>query len=106
MEHKKRGERKLLKKRKKKEEEKEKLQESFQIKGKSIFWERKNTSSSKISILMWFHFLALHHKISKTLSKIIEKLFLALFGPSFSLTIYMTWIVPFLFTHELHISSL
>jgi hypothetical protein len=37
MEHKKRGERKLLKKRKKKEEEKEKLQESFQIKGKSIF---------------------------------------------------------------------
>jgi hypothetical protein len=37
MEHKKRGERKLLKKRKKKEEEKEKLQESFQIKEKSIF---------------------------------------------------------------------
>jgi hypothetical protein len=32
----------------KKEEEKEKLQESLQIKGKSIFWEEKNTSTSKI----------------------------------------------------------
>jgi hypothetical protein len=56
--------------------------------------------------LMWFHFLPLHHTISKTLFKIIEKIFLALFGPSFNLAIYITWVVPFLFTHELHICSL
>jgi hypothetical protein len=35
-------------------------------------------------------FLPLHHTISKTLSKIIEKVFFTLFGPSFSLAIYMT----------------
>jgi hypothetical protein len=90
----------------KKEEEKEKLQESLQIKGTAIFWEEKNTSTSKISFLLWFYFLLLHHTISKTLSKIIEKDFLALFGPSFNLAIYITWVVPFLFTHELHIFSL
>jgi magnesium-transporting ATPase (P-type) len=89
------------KEKKEKEEEKEKLQESLQIKGKSIFWEEKNTSTSKISFLMLFHFLPLHHTISKTLSKIIENIFLALFGPSFNLTIYITWVVSFLFTHEL-----
>jgi hypothetical protein len=33
---------------KKREEEKEKLPESLQIKGKLIFWEEKNTSTSKI----------------------------------------------------------
>jgi hypothetical protein len=32
----------------------------------------------------------LHHTISKTRSKIIEKVFLTLFGPSFSLAIYIT----------------
>jgi hypothetical protein len=32
----------------------------------------------------------LHHIISKTLSKIIENVFLAPFGPSYSLAIYMT----------------
>jgi hypothetical protein len=31
---------------------------------------------------------------------------LTLFGPSFSLAIYMTWVVLFLFTYELHIFSL
>jgi hypothetical protein len=91
-------------KKKKKEKGKEKLQESLQIKGKSIFWEKKNTSTSKI--LFWCDFLLLHHTISKTLYKIIEKVFLAHFGPSFSLVRYMTWVVPFLFTHELHIFSL
>jgi hypothetical protein len=60
----------------------------------------------KIFFLMWFYFLPLHHTISKTPSKIIEKVFLTLFGPSFSLAIYITWVVPFLFTHELHIFSL
>jgi hypothetical protein len=42
----------------------------------------------------------------KTLSKIVEKNFLTLFGPSFSLAIYMTWVVPFLLTHDVHIFSL
>jgi hypothetical protein len=60
----------------------------------------------KIFFLMWFHSLPLHHTISKTPSKIIDKVFLTLFGPSFSLAIYITWVVSFLFTHELHIFSL
>jgi hypothetical protein len=64
-----------------------------------------NTSTSKI-FFMWFHFLPLHHTILKTIFKIIEKVFLTLFGPSFSLAIYMTWVLPFSFTHELHIFSL
>jgi hypothetical protein len=51
-------------------------------------------------------FSPLHHTISKTLSKIIEKAFLTLFGPFFSLEIYMTWVVPFLLAHELHVFSL
>jgi hypothetical protein len=72
----------------------------------SQYFVRRRTLQRQRSFLMWFHFLPLHHIISKTLSKIIEKVFLALFGPSFSLAIYMTWVVPFLFTHELHIFSL
>jgi hypothetical protein len=48
----------------------------------------------------------LHHTISKTLFKIIEKVFLALFRQSFNLAIYITMIVPFLFTHVLYIFSL
>jgi hypothetical protein len=72
----------------------------------SQYFERRKKLQLQRSFLMWFHFLPLHHTISKTLSKIIDKVFLALFGPSFNLTIYITWIVPFLFTHELHIFSL
>jgi hypothetical protein len=72
----------------------------------SQYFERRKTLQLQNSFLMWFHFLPLHHNISKTLSKIIEKVFLTLFGPSFSLAIYIAWIVPFLFTHELHIFSL
>jgi hypothetical protein len=64
-------EKKVLKK-KEQRKGKRKLQESLQIKGKSIFSEEKNTSTSKI------------------LSKIIEKVFLTLFCPSFCLEIYMT----------------
>jgi hypothetical protein len=60
----------------------------------------------KVFFLMWFHFLPLHHTISKTPSKIIEKVLLTLFGPSLSFAMYITWIVPFLFTHELHKFSL
>jgi hypothetical protein len=92
------------KKEKEREKGKEKPQEYLQIKGKSIFWEEKKHFNFKKSFLC--DFLPLHHTISKTLSKIIEKVFLTLFGPSFSLAIYMTWVVPFLLTHELHIFSL
>jgi hypothetical protein len=75
-------------------------------KRRSQYFERRKTLQLQRFFLMWFHFLPLHHTISKTLSKIIEKVFLALFGPPFGLAIYMTWVVPFLFTHELHIFSL
>jgi hypothetical protein len=57
---------------------------------------REKHLTSKIPFLMWFHFLPHHHTISKTLSKIIEKAFLAFFGQSFNLAIYITWVVPFL----------
>jgi hypothetical protein len=49
----------------------------------------KSTSTSKI-LFDVIPFSPLHHTISKTLSKIIEKVFLTLFGPSFSLAIHMT----------------
>jgi hypothetical protein len=92
-------------KKREKEKEKEKLQKSLEIKGKLTFWEEKYASTSKF-FSMWSHFLPLRHTIPKALSKIIEKNFLTLFGPSISLAIYMTWVVPFLLTHELHIFSL
>ncbi len=88
-----------------KREEKERHQESSN-KGEVNILRGEKHFNFKISFLMWFHFLPLHHTISKTFSKIIEKVFLTLFGPSFSLAIYMTWVVPFSFTHELHIFSL
>jgi hypothetical protein len=72
----------------------------------SQYFERRKILQLQRFFLMWFHFLPLHHTFSKTLSKIIEKVFLALFGSSFSLAIYMTWVVPFLFTNKLHIFSL
>jgi hypothetical protein len=78
----------------------------FSNKRGSQYFERRKTLQLQKSFLMWFHFLSLHHTISKTLSEIIEKVFLTLFGPSFSLEIYITWVVPFLFTHGLHIFSL
>jgi hypothetical protein len=73
--------------------------------GGQYFRRRKTLQLQKI-FLMWFHFLPLHHNVSKTLSKVIEMIFLTLFGPPFSLAIYMTWVAPFSFTHELHIFSL
>jgi hypothetical protein len=82
-----------------------KLQNSLQIKGKLTYWEEKDLSTPKIYFDV-IPFSPLHHTISKTLYKIIEKIFLTLFGPSFSLAIYMTWVVPFFLTHELHIFSL
>jgi hypothetical protein len=102
--------RSIEKKREKKEEkEKEGKPKAPRVssnKRGSQYFERRKTIQLQKSFLMWFHFLPLHLTISKTLSKIIEKVFLTLFGPSFNLAIYMTWVVPFLFTHELHIFSL
>jgi hypothetical protein len=45
------------------------------------YFERRKTLQLQKLYLMWFHFLPLHHTILKTLSKIIEKNFLILFGP-------------------------
>jgi hypothetical protein len=94
------------KKKKEKGKRKEKAPRVSSNKRGSQYFERRKILQLQRSFLMWFYFLPLHHTISKTLFKIIEKVFLALFGPSFSLAIYMTWVVPFLFTHELHIFSL
>jgi hypothetical protein len=69
----------------------------------SQYFERRKTLQLQKLFLMWFHLLPLHHTILKTLSKIIEKIFLTLFGLSLSLAIYITWVVPFSFTHEVHI---
>jgi hypothetical protein len=57
----------------------------------SQYFERRKTLQLQKLVLMWFYFLLLHHTILKTLSKIIEKPFLTIFGPSFSLAIYITW---------------
>jgi hypothetical protein len=81
------------------EKEKEKEKENL------TFWEEKYASTTKI-LFNVIPFSPLHHTISKTLSKSIDKIFLTVFGPSFSLATYMTWVVPFLLTHELHIFGL
>jgi hypothetical protein len=54
----------------------------------SQYFERRKTLQPQKSSLISFHFLPHHHTISKTLTKIIEKVFLTFFGPS--LAIYMT----------------
>jgi hypothetical protein len=90
----------------KKEEGKRKAQIASLNKRGSQYFNRRKTLQLQKFFLMWFHFLPLHHTISKTLSKVIQKVFLTLFWPSFSLAIYMTWVIPFSFTHELQIFSL
>jgi hypothetical protein len=88
----------------KKGNEKEKLQESLQIKRESQYFERRKTFQLQ-NLLTLVHFLPLHLTIFKTLSKIIWESFITLFGLSFNLAICMTWVVSFVFTHELHIFS-
>jgi hypothetical protein len=89
----------------KKEKRKKKLQESPQIKGEvNILRGEKHFNFKEPFDVIPFS--PLHPTISKTLFKIIEKVFLALFGPSFNLAIYITGVIPFLFTHELHIFSI
>jgi hypothetical protein len=93
-------------KNKKRWERKRKAPRVASNRGEVIILRGEKHFNFKIFFLMWFHFLPLHHTISKTPSKIIVKVFLTLFGPSFILAIYITWVVPFLFTYELHIFSL
>jgi hypothetical protein len=88
-----------------KKEEKEKLQEPLQIKGKLTFWEEKDASISKIIFDVTPFSPPPSYHFKKHFSKIMEKVFLTHFGPSFSLAIYMAWVVPFSFTQELHIFS-
>jgi hypothetical protein len=95
----------VLKRQCKKKEGKWKVPKVSSNKMGSQYFERRKTLQLQNFFLMWFHFLPLHHTISKTLSKVIEKVFLTLFEPSFSFAIYITWVVPLSFTHELHIFS-
>jgi hypothetical protein len=109
---------KSIKKREKKKE-KEKLQESLQIKeekekkaprvssnkkGKSIFWEEKNIATSKSFLYEPIFFpsiIPLQNPFQNHLRKVRSS-----FGQSFNLGIYITWVVSFVFTQELHIFSL
>jgi hypothetical protein len=101
MEHKKRE-----KKRKKKYWKKErKLQECLHIKGVVNILRGEKHFNFKILFYMILFSPPPSYHFEK-LFQIIEKIFLTLFGPSYSLAIYMTWVVPFSFTHELHIFSL
>jgi hypothetical protein len=80
---------------KNREEEKEKLQESLQIKGKLTFWEEKDTSTSKIL----FDVIP----FSPPPSYHFKNPFQNHWESFLSSAIYMTWVVPFFFSHELHI---
>jgi hypothetical protein len=82
-----------LKKREKRRGRKRKAPRVSSKKGEVNILRREKHFNIKIFFLMWFHFLLLHHTISKTPSKIIEKVFLTLFGPSYSLAIYITQVV-------------
>jgi hypothetical protein len=86
------------------EEEKEKLQVSLQIKGKLTFGEEKDTITSKILFDVNPFSPPPSYHFRNPFQNHWER-FLIFFGPSFSLAIYMTWVVPFSFTHELHIFS-
>jgi hypothetical protein len=94
------------KKRKKKYWKKErKLQESLQIKGEvNILRGEKRFNFKKSFYMIPFSLPPSYH--FENVFQIIEKIFLTLFGPSFSLAIYMNWVVHFSFTQELHIFSL
>jgi hypothetical protein len=85
--------------------ERERLQESLQIKGEvNILRGGKHFNIENLFYMIPFSPPPSYH--FENLFQIIEKVFVTLFGPSFSLVIYMTWVVSFLLTHELHIFSL
>jgi hypothetical protein len=90
---------------KNKKKKKKKNSKSLQIKGKLTFWLGKDTSTSKI-LFDEIPFSPPPSYYFKNPFHIIEKVLLTPFGTSFSLAIYMTWVIPFLLIHELHIFSL
>jgi hypothetical protein len=103
MEHRKK-ERKSIEKIEKKEE-KEKLQESLQRKRGSQYFERRKTLQLQNPFYMKpFSSPPLYH-FKNPFQNYLGK-FCTLFGPSFNLAIYMTLVVSFVFTHELHVFSL
>jgi hypothetical protein len=60
----------------KKEKGKEKEKRAPRVssnKSGSQYFERRKTLQLQRSSLMWFHFLPLHHTISKTFSKLLRK---------------------------------
>jgi hypothetical protein len=79
-----------LKKEKKRRGRKRKAPRVSSNKGKVNILRGEKYFNFKIFFLMRFHFLPLYHTISKTPSKIIEKVFLSLFWPSIILAIYIT----------------
>jgi predicted Holliday junction resolvase-like endonuclease len=83
-------ERKRIKKEKEKKKKKKKAPRVSSNKGEVNILRGEKYFNFKIFFLMSFHFLPLDHTILKTPSKIIEKVFLTRFRPSFSLTIYIT----------------
>jgi hypothetical protein len=89
-EHKKEEREKVLKKRKKKRGRKRKAPRVSSNKWEVNILRGEKHFNFKNILFNVISFSPLHHTISKSLSKIIEKVFLALFGPSFSLAIYMT----------------
>jgi hypothetical protein len=91
------------KERERKRKRKRKAPKVTSNKGEVNILRRERCFNFKNTFSMWSYFLALHHTISRTLFKIIEKIFLTLSRPSFILATYMTCVVPFLLTHELHI---
>jgi hypothetical protein len=76
--------------RKKREKEKEKAPKVSSNKGEVNILRGEICSNLKNPFQCDPIFSPLHHTISKTFSKIIEKIFLTLLGSSFSLAIYMT----------------
>jgi hypothetical protein len=100
--------RQSIEKKREKEEEKvlkkRKLQESLQIKGKVNILREEKHFNFKNSFLYDSIFTPPSYHF-KNLFQIIEKIFLTLFGPTFRLAIYMSWVLPFSFTNELHIFS-
>jgi hypothetical protein len=96
-------------KREREKEEKgkrKKLQESPQIKGEVNILRGEKHFNLEDPFWCDSIFSPFIIPFQKPFPKSLRNFFFSLFGPSFSLAIYMTWVVPFLFTHELHIFSI
>jgi hypothetical protein len=91
---------------KKKKEKEKKLQESPQIKGEVNILRGEKHFNLEDPFWCDSIFSPFIIPFQKPFPKSLRNFFFSLFGPSFSLAIYMTWVIPFLFTHELHIFSI